>query len=743
MVFLLIFIMFGFVLGASLPAIIRQVSNWFSAGKPVAVYGENVKVDYADIDNAQTELKILRELMAVDYLNMPMDQQGTLNIKNTLLSQVIFQDPRMAAMVSSQLKYSAKSRQQNSLQASEQQIDEFFTQVEGRNDINWLLLKAETQNAGIAIPDSTSKSLLRQMIPAFSRGATNAANVVNNLAGHYHKSPDEIIRVFSDLLSVNTYASTILTNEDVTVAQVKSLIGLGGEKITAETVRFQVSPSEPILPEPTEEDIAAQFNKYKDFTAGVFTKENPYGFGYKQPATAVIEYIIIELDDVEKTIDAPTPQEMEDYYSNNIQRYTSEVPIDPNAPNGEKKTVRQNYSEVVAEIRSTLIREKTSSKADQIMVDAVDTVDKDFIGIETDKPTSEFYKEHAGDYNAAGKAIAKKYGVLVYTGKTGKLSTAKLATDSKLGMLLVPSTRNRSNVGLDKVLFAIDELGETKLGRFDPDKPNMWQNIGPLKSGYQKIVALVRVVEANKGYVPENADLSYDVKGAVLDKADILTDHFYTLKDDIVRDLKEVAKLKIAKAQAEKFVALLENKDWDEAVKEFNDSLLAAKEMSVERISLSTQRDKSRISLRDIKAIEIRSAGMNPYSTEYMNRMLAADKQLQQMLYGLIAPGEKEAKDVKAIIESAPQKACFVVKDVSLTRVTTDDYKKGKSMAAFQTDMTASDALALIHFSPNNIIERMGFEWTAKAKDTEEPKDGAAGNEDEEDKDETAKDGDA
>ncbi len=87
-----------------------------------------------------------------------MDQQGTPNIKNLLLSQVLFPDPRMAAMVSSQLKYSAMSRQQNSLQASQQQIDEFFTQVEGRNDINWLLLKTEAQNAGIAVPDSSSNS---------------------------------------------------------------------------------------------------------------------------------------------------------------------------------------------------------------------------------------------------------------------------------------------------------------------------------------------------------------------------------------------------------------------------------------------------------------------------------------------------------------------------------------------------------------------------------------------------------
>ena len=118
------------------------------------------------------------------------------------------------------------------------------------------------------------------------------------------------------------------------------------------------------------------------------------------------------------------------------------------------------------------------------MIDVVDTVDEGFADIDMQKPTSELYKEHAADYETVGKAIAEEYGVTVHTGTTGKLSEEVIFSDPNLRTLQLPSTRSTAGLGLDKVLFAIDELGITKLGRFDPAKPNMWQNIGPMKGRF-------------------------------------------------------------------------------------------------------------------------------------------------------------------------------------------------------------------------------------------------------------------
>ena len=272
----------------------------------------------------------------------------------------------------------------------------------------------------------------------------------------------------------------------------------------------------------------------------------------------------------------------------------------------------------------------------------------------------------------------------------------------------------------------------------------MWQNIGPLKDRYSSMVALVRVVEANKEYVPENLEHSYDIKSVVLDESIILSENIYNIKDDVIKDLKDAASVKIAKELAEEFVSLLETKeDWEKAIEEFNESL-AGKEVRVGQISLSIPQEKTRSSLRDKKDFEIRSAGMNVSLTQRTTRWRAADELLNEELYGLIPADETDANNLSVIIESPAERACYVVKKVSRSRVTIDDYEKSKGMIAFNLDLARSDSLALIHFSPDNIIERMGFEWTATASDSEESEDDdIEKDKKEEDKDKTDKDGDA
>lgn len=187
---------------------------------------------------------------------------------------------------------------------------------------------------------------------------------------------------------------------------------------------------------------------------------------------------------------------------------------------------------------------------------------------------------------------------------------------------------------------------------------------------------------------------------------------------------------------AEEFVALLKNKDWDEAIKEFNGKL-KDKEISVLPLSRYNQRENTRSSLLSQKGLEIRSSGLNNSMVEYMNKSLATNRLLQDKLYDLIPVNETEAKNIRAIVESATDGACLVVKDVSRSQVTTEAYEKNKIVAAYSLDTTRSDNLALIHFSPDNIIERMGFEWTKKNSESKVEVEV----EEETDADETNKDG--
>jgi hypothetical protein len=293
-----------------------------------------------------------------------------------------------------------------------------------------------------------------------------------------------------------------------------------------------------------------------------------------------------------------------------------------------------------------------------------------------------------------------------------------MATSQNISSLVAKSARDAASVNLNKIVFAIDELGETKLGKFDPAKPSMWESIGPLKSSYGAVVALVRVIEANKGYVPQSPELTYDTKGAILDSSIVYSDNMYNLKENIIEDLKKLSAVKAAKEQAAKFIASLKDKSWEDAVKDFNKGL--DKDDSLAELSLGKQEDKTRFSLLKKKINEIRKPGMNPILVTYMNRITAVDEHLQEELYALVGENESEAKDVQVIIDSPAEGACYVVKDVSIQKVNTKQYEDYKLTGAFQMDLARSNNLALIHFSPQNIKTRMGFERVIKEEEDDD-----------------------
>lgn len=718
MVFLLIFIMVGFVLGASLPALFRQLNIWFSTGKFVALFDDSTKINRQDLQQAQTELKVLRELMMDQFLYLKPTMMQTPDFKARFLGQVLFPDSRIASAISDELKKSAST---GKLQVKVSDIDSFFLQIKGRSDINWILLNAEAKKAGTVVSDETAKQALKQLIPALTQGRADAATVVNSISSRLRLTEKQIVGIVADLFGILVYADNITNFEDVTINQIKSLVGRGSEKISSEFVEFQVNTSNPKLPEPTKQAIEEQFNTYKNFVAGQITEDNPFGFGYMQPASVRIEYLIVNVNDVRARIQAPTDQEMEDYYETSYPEKYYQEPVDPNAPNGEKVAKVRDYSEVSGRIRTRIISEKTNAKADMIINDALDILETSVANDEAERATSSFYKENAGSYEEASANLTEKYGVEVFTGKTGKLSKAKLASDRNLGRMTEKSQTTTNDVKLDKIVFAIEEIGETILGKFEVSTPKMWQNIGPLKHPWGKI-GIVRIIEADKPSAPDNPYVMYDVRGTSLDPLMKDAADLYILKTDIIADLKLIEAMKLAEEKANDFVKELDKKSWEEAIDSFNKSI--SSDSPINKLSLTAQTDKIRPPLMEAILVELRTAE-NSVIDVIARR--TAENLLQSDIYKLIPKSQTRVEDVREIIKSAPNGSYYVVKDASRTQATTENYDKTKITAAFSLNMTRSEALALDHFSPDNLRERMSFQWTldnsAAAQEKEQKED--------------------
>lgn len=704
MVFLLIFIMVGFVLGASLPAIFRQINVWFSTGKSIAVFDDGVKINRQDLQQAQTELKVLRGLAMDQFLYLKQTMMQTPDFKARFLGQVLFPDSRIASIISSDLKQAAS---RGNLQVKTSDIDSFFLQIKGRSDIDWILLNAEAKNAGTVVSNESARQALKQLIPALTQNRANAATVVNAISSRHRLTEKQIVRIFADMLGILVYADNITNFEDVTVNQVKSLIGRGSEKISSQFVEFQVNASSPKLQEPTEQEIQEQFSSYKNFVSGQITEDNPYGFGYMQPAMVRLEYLIVNISDVRAKVAAPTDQEMENYYETSYPEKHYQEPVDPNAPDGEKVAKIRDYSEVSGRIRSRVISEKTNTKADMIINDALDILEISVANDEPEKATSSFYKENAGSYEQASAQLIEKYGIDVFTGKTGNLSAAKLASDRNLGMMMVES-QGSGAVKLDKIVFAIEELGETILGKFEVSTPKMWQNIGPVKHPWGTTIGIVRVIDADKPSTPDNEKVIYDVKGASLDPLIKDVAEVYALKTDIIADLKLLEGMKLAKEKAGAFVKELDNKSWDEAIDSFNKNI--SDDSAINKLRLTTQTDKIRSPLMETKLFELGSAGIPSRLDEITRR--TAENLLLNDIYKLIPKDKTRVEDVRDIIKSAPNGSYYVVKDASRIQATTEDYDKAKIIAAFSLNMSRSDGLALDHFSPDNLHQRLNFEWT-------------------------------
>ena len=98
-------------------------------------------------------------------------------------------------------------------------------------------------------------------------------------------------------------------------------------------------------------------------------------------------------------------------------------------------------------------------------------------------------------------------------------------------------------------------------------------------------------------------------------------------------------------------------------------------------------------------------------------RNMIESKELLDKLYTLLPPGETEAKEINVLVKLDSQLGYNVIKDVSRTAVTNEDYNKTKGMIAFQLNTSRTDSLALTHFMPENIIKRTKYEPIEKDKE--------------------------
>ena len=694
MTFVVIFIMIAFIGGYALQQLMMRLGK----GSEVwGYYGQNHKLTSDNHRNAQGKLRILG-MLGTDRLLF-----GMKDFKTKLLGQLLFADPHLAAGVRDEMIQAAMMGQ---LQCSVQEIDNFFNQAQGSGELFWILLNAEAKKAGVVISDSKARETLKMIIPRLYPG-TDASVLINNIVTNFRASEDMIIRTFADFMGILSYAQLVMANEDVTIEQVKATIGRNGEKIDAEFIRLDAAAFVDEKDQPSEQKLKEQFENYKNYLPGEITPQNPYGFGYKIPPRVSLEYLAVKLNDVRDLITKPTQEEAEEFYQLNLNnpQYASlfvyEEKIDPNDPASEAISKTKTYAEASIQILNLLVQDKINRHVDMIFNEARELTEAGFANLDMAQADSGQLKKFAGDYKTTAEKLSEKYNINIYTSKTGLLSIVDIANDTYLGTLSIPS-QSTMPTPLSSVVFAVDEIALTNLGRFDTAKRKMWENIGPMTGSFlakeeltfEPMMAILRVINAQKATVPTDLNVEFSTMGMILDESEEDAKTYHRVKDKVAFDCKIQKAMETTKARARELVQLINDKGWEQAIEKFNELYGQKENQTIQpAFTLENLSPKSRVSRADLNSVKMLQ-GDNPQAEGLLNK-IAGEKTLLDRLYALIPPKQTQALDLKDIVEIKAQASLYVVKEVNQKPVFERDYHMAKSFLANQLDVNIANNLGI------------------------------------------------
>jgi len=705
--------------------------------KAVAYFGNNRKLKSSDLSLARTELEILRLLGADDLLRAQ-------DLRGVLLAELLFSEGRPPTALIKQIKQVIKS---NRYRISDKQINDIY-EHKMQNHIYWLLLRNEAQLAGIKVTNNEVGELLAKVIPQLFNGQTYTQRIMV-LMEQYGIPEAGVLETVGKLLAILQYGNLICSNEDVTVSQVMHLASCENETIDVEFVKFDSAIFAETQEQPSEEKMLEHFKRYKDTYAGDVSQENPYGFGYKLPDMVQFEYIAVKLDDISPIIAQLTPQETEDYYRKHINQFTESVPQDPNDPNSPLVERARSYAEVASIISKQLLRDKINSKAESILQEARTLTETNLQDIEPGNLSEEQLKLKGADYETVTKKVAEKYKVKIYTGQTGLLSAADVDADEYLRRLYMMG-QGRNPVRLRQIIFSIPDLqqnGSAAGQRPSPDliggvqRPNLFENIGPVRDLLAEMMLLVRVTKTEKTSTPESIDSILDTRSLMLDdNQESSVEHpvSRTVKQNVANDLKKLAVINdgLVKSKTEEFIELASKDGWEKSLHKFNELYKQTSSSSVESQSKQDESDPNvfkaeqlanlrRIPKATLATLETQSQGSRGEQlfVQEAQKWLSVDAAKIQsrfidQLYSLVPQNSSTAKSLPLLMEFKPEMSFYVIKNIVVKRLGLEEYEKNSAKRFYKEDNIQSQSMAVVHFNPENILKRMNFRQVKQRGET-------------------------
>jgi hypothetical protein len=573
------------------------------------------------------------------------------------------------------------------------------------------LLCAEAESAGIDVsPDETSKAL-QQIVPQLFPGQTYAV-VMSSLVNRLQVSEQDVVEAVGKLLAVLQYAQIVCSMEDVTIPQLAHIARRDGESLDAELVKFDCHAFADGQSPPAEEAVRVHFDRYKNDVAGHVSADNPFGFGYRLPDGLQLEYVALKRDDLARTVAAPTQEEAGLYYQQNRERlFTERVPSDPDDPNSPSISRVKGYAEVAGVIAEQLKQQTVTAKAERILNEVRVRADADLPADAGQGTASsmEQLKDRAGDYGQIAGQLSSKFGVPLYSGRTGWLGAADLLTDEGFRGLYL-SDSGAGPVALGRALFSVDAFGGEAAPAVPTPRVAMYATIGPAGDPLRAspVMLVTRIVGVRRAGAPESLDATFSTRALDLGERASQKNPDYSVRDKVAEDLRALAAWDTTRKRAEEFLATASRQGWDAAVAEFNGLYSKragqdhAGEFTIERLTAL-----QRISNAQLRTVAAQSES-SPAASTMLDRA-QVEKQFADRLYSLVSAEATSAPNLPSVLEFKPGRCFYAIKNVSVQRLSRQQYEDMKGVLLAREDHVQTQSLAAVHFDPANIVRRMAF----------------------------------
>ncbi len=381
----------------------------------------------------------------------------------------------------------------------------------------------------------------------------------------------------------------------------------------------------------------------------------------------------------------------------------------------------KSYAEVSDTIMKEMRRQRVVTKAEQILQEAKNIADVNLptAALEGQEPAKEQRMKKAGDYAKIAAELSKKYSLPLYSGRTGQLSAMNMQNDKYLRRMYVTGGGYNA-VPLSQVLFSVRELGDHATLLLAAEPINMYVSTAPAKDPMSamatdlsdQIMMIARVVDAQKDAPPTGVGVAFSTRTIGLGGPAEKKNQSFSVEEQVTNDLRALAAWDTTKNKADEFMALATKDGWDKAATQFNK--LYGKQAKTEPNDPNVFKVDHQAGLQKIDSaeMEVLAAEVSNSPAAQMILNQAKDEgQFIERLYSLIpAKGDAPAQ-MPQIVEFKPNQSFYILKNLTIQRLTQEDYQKMKGMIVRREEYTQAENLAAVHFNPDNVLKRMNFRF--------------------------------